>query len=202
MAGSEVRIIRLRAHDPEAPALLRGGLAVKNAGWRDTYEPWLGSAYLDGQDAGFERQAAGWTRALQDGRLMPTWVAVAADQVAEDQMAEGQVADRQVVGIAGGGPLAVTSAVRGRFAGSAEGTEVERELSVLYVLASWRGSGVAAQLAEAVLEGASACLWVLEENPRALAFYAKLGFAPDGAVEELPPEWNGAREIRLVRAAR
>lgn len=192
MAGSEVRIIRLRAHDPEAPALLRGGLAVKNAGWRDTYEPWLGSAYLDGQDAGFERQAAGWTRALQDGRLMPTWVAVAEDQTAEVH----------VVGIAGGGPLAVTSAVRGRFAGSAEGTEVERELSVLYVLASWRGSGVAAQLAEAVLEGASACLWVLEENPRALAFYAKLGFAPDGAVEELPPEWNGAREIRLVRAAR
>jgi len=192
MAGSEVRIIHLRGQDPEAPALLRGGLAVKNAGWRDTYEPWLGSAYLDELDAGFERQAAGWTRALQDGRLMPTWVAVAEDQTAEVH----------VVGIAGGGPLAVTSAVRGRFAGSAEGTEVERELSVLYVLASWRGSGVAAQLAEAVLEGASACLWVLEENPRALAFYAKLGFAPDGAVEELPPEWNGAREIRLVRAAR
>jgi hypothetical protein len=32
-----------------------------------------------------------------------------------------------------------------------------------------------------------------------VAFFGKLGFAPDGAREELPPEWNGASDIRMVR---
>lgn len=176
-----VRLVRLSAEDPAAGQLLRGGLRVKNADW---IEP----AYLDAMDARFERTADAWERALHDGRLTPTWVAVAGDG--------------EVVGIAGGGSVEVPSGVAVRLGGGTEGTGAAVELSMLYVDAAWRGSGVAAALACEVIGDEAACLWVLEENPRARAFYAKLGFEPDGAVEELPPPWRGAREVRLSRPAR
>jgi ribosomal protein S18 acetylase RimI-like enzyme len=40
-------------------------------------------------------------------------------------------------------------------------------------------------------------LWVLKENGRAIRFYEKCGFRPDGEEKELPA--LSAREIRMVR---
>jgi RimJ/RimL family protein N-acetyltransferase len=40
-------------------------------------------------------------------------------------------------------------------------------------------------------------LWVLERNARGRAFYERLGFAPDGARQDLPD--LGRAEIRLAR---
>jgi len=136
--------------EPLASATVRGAIEVKNAGWRDTYLPWLGAAYLDALDARLERAVAGWSAALADGSLFPTWVAVAGEAV---------------VGVA----------------------------------SEHRGSGIAAALLRAAIGDAPAFLWVLEENPRARGFYAKMGFVADGAVQALPAEWNGAREVRMVR---
>ena len=45
-----------------------------------------------------------------------------------------------------------------------------------------------------------AYLWVAEGNPRALAFYLKHGFRPDGKRGQLPPEWESLPEFRMVRA--
>jgi GNAT superfamily N-acetyltransferase len=140
---------------------VRGALLVKNAGWWEAYLPWLGEEYLRRMDAGLERGVAGWTRALDAGSLMPTWVALTADDT--------------VVG-------------------------VTHELVVLYVEAAWRGRGIAEALTAAAIGEHPSQLWVLEENPRAQAFYAKAGFVADGGMEDLPPEWNGAREIRMVRS--
>lgn len=53
----------------------------------------------------------------------------------------------------------------------------ESELYALYVLPAYWGTGVAQQLWDAALPFSS--LWVLADNPRARAFYARQGFRPD-----------------------
>lgn len=83
--------------------------------------------------------------------------------------------------------------------GTAERGVPELELKSLYVGADHRGSGVAARLVERALGAAPAQLWVFEDNPRARAFYAKLGFRHDGS-RQVDPD-TGVPEVRLVRSA-
>lgn len=76
----------------------------------------------------------------------------------------------------------------------------ERALYALYVRAAWYGTGVAHDLMRAALDPTvDTYLWVFEENPRALAFYRKYGFALDGArrAEAFTVAW----EVRMVRPA-
>ena len=60
------------------------------------------------------------------------------------------------------------------------------ELKRLYVVRAWHGRRVAQRLMDAAIDAARACgaqtLWlgVWERNPRAVAFYAKYGFARVG----------------------
>lgn len=71
------------------------------------------------------------------------------------------------------------------------------ELMMLYVRAAWHGTGVAQALLDGVIADRPCSLWVLEGNLRAQAFYARNGFAPDGARELY--EGLGAWELRMVR---
>jgi GNAT superfamily N-acetyltransferase len=64
--------------------------------------------------------------------------------------------------------------------------------------AAWWGTGLAGRLLDVAIGKEPAILWVFEGNARALAFYAKHGFAPDGA--RLYDEAFGLFEIRLVRS--
>ena len=79
------------------------------------------------------------------------------------------------------------------------------EVTSFYVLPSVWGRGVGRQLmAGAVLAlgaggFASATLWVLETNVRAIRFYAGLGWAPDGAVTD---DICGGAAIRDLRYRR
>ena len=74
------------------------------------------------------------------------------------------------------------------------------EIFALYVLADYHGKGVAQQLMKAGLDQLKhypkVCLWVLKENKRAIRFYQKSGFVPDG--EELISPRIAAAEIRMV----
>lgn len=187
---------------------LAGALAVKDRGWWDTYLPWLGREALERMDASAQRRHDEWLGHLRAGRLA-SWVALADGAGAGGAGADGAGADGagaggagrasgrsgvsgaapRVVGIAGGGPPRPDEAL----------PDVEAQLYSLYVDAAWRGSGVADALIRAAIGTGSALLWVLEHNPRALAFYERQGFRADGAAEELGPEWNGARQIRMVR---
>lgn len=72
------------------------------------------------------------------------------------------------------------------------------ELSTLYLRAAQHGSGLGQALLDAVLAGRPASLWVAEENPRAIAFYRRNGFTPDGA-RQVDDAWEGLAEVRLVR---
>ncbi|MFF2371970.1 GNAT family N-acetyltransferase [Agromyces sp. NPDC058110] len=71
------------------------------------------------------------------------------------------------------------------------------ELEGLYVLDEHHGTGVGQALVDAALEGRPAFLWVLDDNPRAQAFYRRNGFAPDGD-EKVDDLWH-VRELRYVR---
>ena len=74
------------------------------------------------------------------------------------------------------------------------------EIFALYVLAEYYGKGVAQKLMKAGLQQLmnypQVCLWVLKENKRAIRFYEKCGFVPNG--EELISSNIGATEIRMV----
>lgn len=98
------------------------------------------------------------------------------------------VVDERIVGFSSAGP-----------ARDADLAPTGAELYALYVLAAHYGAGAGAALLEAAVGTGPASLWVLEDNPRALAFYAKHGFAPDGAVRD-DDRWGGPlREMRLTR---
>lgn len=73
------------------------------------------------------------------------------------------------------------------------------ELYCLYTLRHTYGTGLGSALLHAAIGQSPAYLWVLEDNPRARAFYGKSGFRPDGAHKALPPDWCGLPEIRMVR---
>jgi len=91
----------------------------------------------------------------------------------------------ETVGIASAGPTRDANA------------PTEWELYAINVLAAHHGTGVAAQLIEAVIAQKPAMVWVVRENARALAFYRRHGFGVEGATRV--HEGTGAPEIRLVR---
>jgi GNAT superfamily N-acetyltransferase len=98
-------------------------------------------------------------------------------------------ATNDVVGFADSGP------------GRDEDRPEELELYSLYTLRRTYGTGLGAALLKAAMGDASAYLWVLEDNPRAFAFYGKSGFRTDGTRRVLSPGWHELPEIRMVRPA-
>jgi ribosomal protein S18 acetylase RimI-like enzyme len=93
----------------------------------------------------------------------------------------------QIVGFAVAGPARDADAPR------------ELELYAIYLLAAQHGSGLAQGLIDATLGEQPASLWVAEDNPRALRFYGRNGFEPDGASKDDPMGDESIREIRMVR---
>lgn len=76
------------------------------------------------------------------------------------------------------------------------------ELYALYVDPGWWSTGTGRALIARVLDGLVSypvvTLWVLEQNLRARRFYARAGFAPDGA-ENVLDGLGGVTEIRYRR---
>lgn len=72
------------------------------------------------------------------------------------------------------------------------------ELMALNVDSRFHGTGLAQALVSDLLGDRPACLWVVEDNPRARRFYEKLGFRADGG-RKIDPDLDDLREIRMVR---
>lgn len=74
------------------------------------------------------------------------------------------------------------------------------EIFAMYVLSEYYGKGAGQLLMAAALEELreyrTICLWVLKENKRAIRFYEKNGFSPDG--EDLFSAACNATEIRMI----
>lgn len=158
---------------PGAADEVEAVLRMKNLAWRQTYTGQLSDAAFDRLDAELPARVANWQDSIRQGTQPPL---VAAD------------ARGQIIGVAAGGPA------RG------DNPPAEVELYMVYVLAEAHGSGVGQQLVSAAIGVAPAFVWVLESNARAIAFYRKLGFTPDGTAEPLSAQWNHQREMRMVRA--
>lgn len=142
--------------------------------WREAYTGRMPQEILDRLDE--TPRADGWRRILTGdfpGEESDVWVAVR---------------DHEIIGFASSGRCRDADAAPGRI-----------ELFALYVLAAHYGSGAGQALLDAAIGAAPATLWVLDDNPRARAFYARNGFMPDGTVK-LDDRWGQPiREIRLTR---
>lgn len=71
-------------------------------------------------------------------------------------------------------------------------------LAHIYQYSRAYGSGTGQALLDAAVGDRPAYLWTAEDNPRALAFYRRNRFVPDGT-RKLIPEWENMAAIRMVR---
>ncbi|MGD9985170.1 N-acetyltransferase family protein [Pseudonocardia sp.] len=142
--------------------------------WRETYSGILADHHF-GDDA-LERRRRQWTQFFATDPL-PARLVVAT-------------ADGQVVGFACAGDATAAE----------QGFPAARPLHLyaIYLLAAHHGGGLGQTLLDEVLDGDPAQLWVLRDNDRAIAFYARNGFAPDG-VEFTDPDDPAMVEVRMVR---
>ena len=78
-----------------------------------------------------------------------------------------------------------------------EDAPTDWELRAINVLRCAHGSGLADALVEDAVGDRPTYLWVLENNPRAHAFYRRLGFGPDGGrfFDKTLRAW----QVRLLR---
>jgi len=136
--------------------------------WREAYGPYAVPTKLAERLADTDRWVSAWTKQLADGP--PRMLAIA----------DGEVVGFSVVG-GNRDPDAPTPA----------------ELYALYTRAAWWGTGLGQRLWDAVSPDQACSLWVLEDNARAVAFYRRQGFEPDGG-RELYDDL-GTWEIRMVR---
>ncbi len=117
-----------------------------------------------------ERRARMWTRIIGEN-LGDVWVAES---------------DNKIVGFASTAPPRDEYPPR------------DLELAAIYLLAVHQGRGLGQLLLDATLGDRPASLWVLEENPKAIAFYRRNGFEADGK-EKTDSEHGNFRELRFVR---
>lgn len=88
--------------------------------------------------------------------------------------------------------------------GSYRGTDLADtgEVFAIYVLKEYYDRGIGRALMEAALANLSgysrACVWVLRGNERAIRFYRRCGFSPDG-VEKTLKLGSEATELRMIR---
>jgi GNAT superfamily N-acetyltransferase len=145
---------------------------VQALSWRETYTGKLPDDVVRGRP--LTARAAGLRRLIAGETSrgsQPVWVAER---------------DGEVIGFAWAGPSRDADR-RGAL-----------ELFTIYVLRRHHGIGAGQGLLDAAIGSANASLWMLEDNPRARAFYERNGFVADGASKD-DDRLGGAHEIRLVR---
>jgi len=159
-----------RATLADAPAIG----ACHNACWRQAYRGLLSPELLAAQDDA--ARADMWRRALSESTLSES----IGQTVVVAEMAD------HMVGLAAAGQSDDEPAVR------------DRALYALYILESAYGTGVGQRLFDAAVGVEPCSLWVAEANARAIGFYRRQGFRPDGARKRIE-EWEGLPIIRMLR---
>jgi RimJ/RimL family protein N-acetyltransferase len=151
--------------------------AVQTRGWQTAYRGLLADSVLDGLSV--EARAWAWREVLAAG--------------GDDAATTVSEVDGAVVGF-----CALSTPAR-----DADASPGTAEIAAIYVDPDrWRagvgGALLGAALAQLERDGwERVTLWVLDGNDAARAFYARFGFAPDGATQF--DERLGAAEVRLVR---
>ncbi|MET7276702.1 GNAT family N-acetyltransferase [Kribbella sp. NPDC005582] len=142
--------------------------------WQEAYAGLAPADLLAQRTANVEQRIERWTQAIEAGSTR--WLAIdpAAESVRE-----------RVAGFANSS------------SGRDEDSPVPLELQAIYTRASWWGTGLGRRLLEVAVGKDPAYLWVFEDNERALGFYRRHGFAPDGTRKH--DDFFDLWEIRLLR---
>ena len=149
--------------------------------WQSAYQGLISQDYLDGLDPA--ERSGRWRRTLETIDRSRAGILVASSGT-------------QVVGFAGYGPSRDADADPGRTG----------LLATIYLLPEAWGTGTGRELMAAAVQGltalgyAEATLWVLDSNDRARRFYAKAGWAEDGAVQVDDSLGLTLTEVRYRRA--
>ena len=143
--------------------------------WREAYADLVPAGLLLERTSDIERRTERWRTNLVDGRTR--WIALNPDPAAP--------VEERVAGFIGTGP------------GRDEDSPVPFELEAIYTRQAFWKTGLGTRLFDVAVGKQPAFLWVFEDNERALAFYRRHGFAPDGVRKHDP--YFGLWEIRLVR---
>lgn len=151
-----------------ADAAPLGGMHVQ--AWRESYQGVIDQGVLDALDG--RARGERWRQWLEQPQA-PARIFVGVD------------GRQRIVGMVCAGPNRDPD------------TPTPQELYAINVLAEAKGTGLADDLLDAAIGSESASMWVLRDNPRAHAFYARHGFAPDGS--SVYDEQLHAMEVRLVR---
>ncbi len=144
--------------------------AMRELAWHESYGELVPEDVLDWLDARRTRTVETWREMLLDGTHF--WIAT-----------EGE----QIVGLAQASPSAD------------DDIDVLLEINMLYVRQPYKGSGLADALLKTTIGDADAYAWVLENNARAISFYARHGFIPEKVRRDVPNMPPTVREQRLVR---
>ncbi len=138
--------------------------------WRETYSELVDPERLAVVIADIAERAELWQSLIDTGR--PPLVAVDGGQV---------------VGFAIAGPA------------QEAGAPAAFQLYAINVRQAYYGSGAGQRLFDGAVGDRGCFLWVARDNPRAIAFYIRNGFALDGAEQQEP--MFGIPIIRMVRPA-
>ncbi|MDP9988275.1 ribosomal protein S18 acetylase RimI-like enzyme [Arthrobacter oryzae] len=147
--------------------------------WQETYRGMLSDAFLASVDPAGRLRL--WRHLLDRPEPAEAWVACDGGTV---------------VGFSGARRLPAPGSPEGHPPPSSG----DLELWGLYLLASHQGLGLGGRLLEAAISTSAASLWVAAGNKRAIGFYRRFGFEPDGA-EDVLADWENLPEIRMVRPA-
>jgi GNAT superfamily N-acetyltransferase len=138
--------------------------------WREAYAGIMPAAYLAG---------------LSDESCAARWRSIAAAPPAEGGTLVVHDPAGRIAGFASAGPSRDDDA------------PTPWELYAVNLTSAARGTGIADLLLQRLVGSRDASLWVVEDNARARAFYARHGFVDDGSRTEHEP--TGTTEIRMVR---
>ncbi len=175
----------LRSAEPaDVPAIA----AFQTRAWRQAYTGLVSEEYLERMTT--EQRTRRWWSRLVAGKRQ---IAIAREGEQAAEIAGGREGRR------GGGRDGEIVGIVSWSRGAQPDGAPELELNSLYVEARYHGTGLARALTDLALGEAPAHLWVFERNPRARAFYTKLGFRPDGLAKV--DEDTGVPEIRMIRLA-
>ena len=168
--GAAVTIRPARPEDAAAVARVRAD------SWRDTYAHVLSPEFLAALDpVGDAERWRGTIVAMTEDPSVGMFVVAEVD---------GTVRGFAIAGVPR--PLPAETPPR------------EWQLFLIYQDAALHGTGSGQALLEASIGDRSAHLWTAEDNPRAIAFYRRNGFVPDGE-RTTDPRWENLAEIRMVR---
>ncbi|MDX2968291.1 GNAT family N-acetyltransferase [Kribbella solani] len=161
---------------PFTPTDAEAGAWCHLLSWREAYAGLAPDDLLLERTSDIARRIERWSTPLGAGRTR--WIALNPDP--------GAPIEDQVAGFVGIGP------------GRDEDSPVPFELEAIYTRRAFWKTGLGGRLLEVGVGERAAYLWVFEGNERALGFYRRHGFVPDGATHH--DDYFDLGEIRLVRS--